>query len=725
VSYDPYDLLLKQTLDPLGNRTTAELDYRLLQPFRMTDPNGNRGEVAFDTLGLVAGTAVMGKVTETKGDFLSGFVPDLTWQQRQDFLADPLGNAALLLGPATTRIVYDLDRYRTTQEPIFAATLARETHVSDPLSPGGLKVQVTVSYSDGFGREIQKKIQAEPGPVIEGGSTVSPRWVGSGWTIFNNKGKPIKQYEPFFDDTHEFRFDNQVGVTSTLFYDPIERVIGTLHPNHTWEKVVFDPWRQESWDVNDTTLIADPKTDPDVGEFFQRLAETEYLPTWYTQRQTGSLGAIEQTAAAKTAINAATPSVAYADSLGRTFLTVTHNRFERNGSIVEEKYATRVVFDIEGNQREVIDTKDRVVMRYDYDMLGTQIHQSSMEAGERWMLNDVAGQPIYAWDSRGHQFRTTYDALRRPIESYLREGAGSELMIGRTVYGETQPNPEAKNQRGKVVQLFDQAGIVTSEDYDFKGNLLASRRQLARDYKTTLDWSTNPELEPETFTGSTIYDALNRPTTVIAPDQSVYRPTFNEANLLEKVNVNLRGASVPTPFVTDIDYDAKGQRVLIEYGNGVRTNYEYDPLTFRLRNLKTTRTTDHARLQELEYTYDPVGNVTQIRDSAQQTVYFDNQVVTPNADYTYDAVYRLSSMPRAASISARPLIPKPPGTISSACISTIPAMDRPCAAIRSGTSTTRSAISWSSFIKRPTATGRAATHTTTQASSNRARSAIG
>ena len=465
----------------------------------MTDPNGNRAEVAFDTLGLVAGTAVMGKMTETKGDSLSGFVPDLTPQQRQEFLADPLGHAALLLGQATTRIVYDLDRYRTTQQPVFAATLARETHVSDPLPPGGLKVQVNLSYSDGFGREIQKKIQAEPGPVVAGGPIVSPRWVGSGWTIFNNKGKPIKQYEPFFDDTHEFRFGNQVGVSSTLFYDPVERVVATLHPNHTWEKVVFDPWRQESWDVNDTALIADPKTDPDVGEFFQRLAETDYLPTWHAQRQTGALGPQEQTAAAKTALHAATPSVAYADSLGRSFLTVAHNRFERNGSIIEEKYPTRVVLDIEGNQREVIDAKDRIVMRYDYDMLGTQIHQASMEAGERWMLNDVAGQPIHAWDSRDHQFRTTYDPLRRPLEVFLREGGGAELLVGRTVYGETQPNPEAKNQRGKVVQLFDQAGVVTSDDYDFKGNLLSSQRQLAHEYKTTLDWSGVVPLEADSY----------------------------------------------------------------------------------------------------------------------------------------------------------------------------------------------------------------------------------
>jgi RHS repeat-associated protein len=535
--------------------------------------------------------------------------------------------------------VYDLGRYLKTQQPVFAATLARETHVSDPLPPGGLKVQVGLSYSDGFGREIQKKIQAEPGPVIESGPTVSPRWVGNGWTVFNNKGKPIKQYEPFFDDTHEFRFGNQVGVSATLFYDPVERVIATLHPDHTWEKLVFDPWRQESWDVNDTALIADPKTDLDVGDFFQRLAETEYLPTWYAQRQAGSLGAIEQTATEKTELHAATPSVAYEDSLGRTFLTVAHNRFERNGSINEEKYATRVTVDIKGDQREVIDAKDRVVMRYDYDMFGTRIHQASMEAGERWMLNDVAGQPIYAWDSRDHRFRTTYDALRRSIESYLRVGAGSELTIGRIVYGESRPDPEAKNQHGKVVQLFDQAGVITSEDYDFKGNLLKSSRQLAREYKATIDWATEAPLDPEVYTSSSRFDALNRPVSVTAPDNSVYRPTFNESNLLEKVDVNLRGAQTATPFVTDIDYDAKGQRALIEYGNGTKTAYEYDPLTFRLTHLKTLR--GAQRLQDLGYTYDPGGNITHIRDNAQQTIYFNNQVVSPDNDYTYDAVYRL------------------------------------------------------------------------------------
>ena len=67
------------------------------------------------------------------------------------------------------------------------------------------------------------------------------------------------------------------------------------------------------------------------------------------------------------------------DSLGRTFLTIAHKKFERKKSdssveTVEERYPTDVVLDIEGNQRAVVDAKDRVVTSCDYQMLGSQIH---------------------------------------------------------------------------------------------------------------------------------------------------------------------------------------------------------------------------------------------------------------------------------------------------------------------------------------------------------------
>ena len=211
-------------------------------------------------------------------------------------------------------------------------------------------------------------------------------------------------------------------------------------------------------------------------------------------------------------------------------------------------------------------------MRYDYDMLGNRIHQASMEAGERWMLNDVTGKPIRAWDSRG--FIAAHDLRRAAPPDRFRDGerrrtAGRAHGVWRKPGRRRQP-PDAR------FQVFDGAGVVTSEAYDFKGNLLRSKRDLLPDYKSAVDWQQNPARTTDTFTSSTTFDALNRPIAVTAPDNSVYRPTYNEANLLDKVEVNLRGAATATPFVTNIDYNAKGQRTLIDYANGAQTTYEYD-----------------------------------------------------------------------------------------------------------------------------------------------------
>ncbi|MCA1991448.1 MAG: toxin, partial [Coleofasciculus sp. S288] len=311
-TYDDYHLLTIQIVDPLGNTVVVENNYRVLQPWQLTDPNGNRAQVAFDTLGMVVGTAVMGKPTENQGDSLGNFDPDLDEEIILEHIQNPLDNPQAILGRATTRLVYDLwAYYRSRQDtsgdapgqPAVVYALARETHVSDLAGDTATQIQHSFVYSDGFGREIQTKIQAEPGAMGEEGESANPRWVGTGWTIFNNKGKPVKQYEPFFSTTHAFEFAKQVGVSPTLFYDPIQRVIATLHPNHTYEKVVFDPWQQTTWDVNDTVL-QNPAEDEDVGSFFSGLDAGEYFPTWYEQRINGELGTTEQRAVQKTEAHA-------------------------------------------------------------------------------------------------------------------------------------------------------------------------------------------------------------------------------------------------------------------------------------------------------------------------------------------------------------------------------------------------------------------------------------
>jgi RHS repeat-associated protein len=302
------------------------------------------------------------------------------------------------------------------------------------------------------------------------------------------------------------------------------------------------------------------------------------------------------------------------------------------------------------------------VSETDFDLLSNRLRHAALDGGSRWTLQDVVGKPLRAWDSRSHAFRTTYDALRRPTQHFV-TGAdparpGVELLTERIVYGEQLADAAERNLRGKPYLHLDQAGVVACEEHDFKGNLVRSTRRLVTAYDNTTDWTgvdpadpADPAglLEPDIYESRTAYDAMNRPTLLTTPQApgmaaDGVRYGYNEAGLLDRVDVNVQSESGPdgrvwTAFVTNIDYDAKAQRTRVEHGNGAVTESGYDATTFRLRSLDTRVAGD--LVQGLRYAYDPVGNVTLLRDEAQQTLFFRNQRVTPDRSYRYDPLYRL------------------------------------------------------------------------------------
>ena len=537
VSYDRYDLLVRQTRDPLGNLITAGErdpagqptadgnDYRVLAPRLVTDPNRNRAAVAFDALGRVCGTAIMGKPEERLGDSLDSFEPDLPIAMIEAYFTDPFGLGLELLGQATTRVLYDQDAYRRGRggRPSWVAVLARETHVSD-LEPGQqTRIQRRFSYSDGFGREVQHKGQAAAGPVTDGGPDVHHRWIASGWTVFDNKGRPVRKYEPFFTAAQGFEFARAEGVSPVLFYDPAGRVVATLNPDASYTKATFDPWHQDAWDAADTVLL-DPRADPDVrgyaGRYLEVLAgQPGGWATWYARRIDGGLGRAARRAAEQTAAHAATPTRSWLDTLGRTFLTVARNRVPEDGRLVDQFCRTHSVLDIQGNEHEVRDALGRAVMRYGLAMLGGQVSHVGMDTGGSQMLPDIMGKTVYARNSRGFALRTEYDALRRPVRTYVTgpEITG-EALQGRTDYGESMADPEARNLRTRVVRQFDGAGIVVSSAYDFNGNLLGSTRRFAAEYAgAVVDWASDVPLDNREYRASTRYDALDRP---VRPDDA-------------------------------------------------------------------------------------------------------------------------------------------------------------------------------------------------------------
>jgi hypothetical protein len=363
---------------------------------RLTLRINNHSEVSFDIFGLVVGLALEGKVAEA--DNLTGFQPDLTQIQIDAFLSDPASSGATLLQNATSRFVYSFENL-----PAVAASIVRETHTQLALASKTLsKLQFALEYSDGSGRIAMKKVQTEPGrakqvtinpdgtfTLVEIDTTPNLRWIGTGRTVVNNKGNPVMRYEPYFSVTPAYETDEalvEMGVTPILYYDPPGRQIRTEFPDGSFSTVEFDAWKQANFDRNDNVLAS----------------------SWYSARITGAMGAGEQNAAKNAAIHNGTPQVQHTDSMGRTIYSIDDNRFidRVTNSIREEFYPKLLVLDISGNQLSVRDARNNLVMQYGYDMLDRAANINSMDAGQRIVLPDTAGQPLYSWDAKKNRFHT-------------------------------------------------------------------------------------------------------------------------------------------------------------------------------------------------------------------------------------------------------------------------------------------------------------------------------
>lgn len=659
-----YFLFIEETTDAAGNRVRVEAhDFRLLSPLVIRDANDNLSAIVSDELALVKAQAFLGKDLDGDGvaerevsDDLSGIPAESAAEAAlvqavatgSDSLAIE-GAARQLLAHATMRFAYDLDAWRTRGEPAVAVTIVRERHhVADPNSP----IHLTYQYTDGSGALAMTKTQAEPGmarQVVAGAAgavsivdtdtaAMAPprlRWVGTGRLVLNNKGNPVRRYEPYFSVTPAYETLPELvatGVSAVMTYDAPGRLIRTDLPDGTFMRTEFDAWQTTAYDPGDTVL--DSRWH---GERVGRLIDAELLAQ-------GRDPATEEDAARQAEIYANTPTTLLFDSLARPILSLEHAGFDAGGKAL--LFATTVVLDVEGNVREVIDARGNSPIAYRYDLAGRRLVQTAMDGGSRWMLPTVTGKPLIKWDQRGHTLLFAYDAMQRPLQERLRGGDGPlalDVIVMRAAYGEGVANDRQRGLRGKLFRRWDTGGMAEWTAYDGKDNPLETARRFAIDYRNVVDWSGDPfaPLEAETHVTRHSYDALNRVTETTGPDGSRIVRRYNPGNLLETVEATPAGGAMQQ-IVTDIAYDARGQRQAIGYGNGARTSYRYDPLNFRLTGLSTVKG-NGALAQDLSYTHDCAGNLTHQEDRAIPAVFFANAKIAALNRYGYDPLYRLVS----------------------------------------------------------------------------------
>lgn len=359
-------------------------------------------------------------------------------------------------------------------------------------------------------------------------------------------------------------------------------------------------------------------------------------------------------------------------------LTVREIAFYRHPSDVQrtDSYITRHHYDARGALRRSADPRLGEVNQANFihvtDLLGNALHTQSADAGTTVSLNDAAGRPFLKMSNIRTQENGQEDCsqavtqtfqyedaalLGRPLYVLEQIGGDACCITQRFVYGGRSVDEQHLNLAGVCISHYDTAGLVQRGSIALTGAALSTTRRLLKDGdnpETVVDWrgdgpvAWDSDLEPmsQAHTTLAITDATGTALEVIDAAGNVQRVAYDVAGRLLGSWLTRKGAAEQV-IVKSLTYSAAGQKLREEHGNGVVTTYTYEAMTQRLAGIKTTRPARYSSgasaLQDLRYTYDPVGNVLSVRNDAEATRFWRNQKMVPENIYTYDSHYRLAS----------------------------------------------------------------------------------
>lgn len=654
IEYDAYKLEQTRQTNAAGLATSAAYDYGWRLPTRVSDANGSQTAYAYNPLGLLTGVSRMPRPGEPGGDAQS--LPGLA--MTYDF-------ANL---PASVRTV----RHRRH-------TAAGDAGVPPPLE--------RVEYSDGLGRLLQTRMRTEPehwNGVLPGGGEVAPEVVSATWdpdrvvvsgdTVYDNKGRPVREFAPYFGSGMAYQLPPLDAASLRTKRDPLGRVRVTVAADGSEQRfiqgscgadlanpdaAVPTPWETYTYDANDNGGRA-ARPDGDA-----------YAEHWNT------------------------PSSTTFDALGHVRATV-----DRPDTDPAHARVTRVEHDLKGNLIRLADPLGRESFSYLRDRQGRILRTSSLDAGDQVVIRDALGNPVEQRDAKGALRLSTFDSLGRPDRLWARDDAhGNVTLRERVVYGDgcdpLQPQAARAAARacyalGRAQKHYDEAGLVVFGAYDFKGNVVETARRVIRNdqilagFKTAasagwtigpfhIDWgdaTTGCVLEDRSYVTTWTYDATDRPIGTRYPADA--EGCRRQLTLVRGVDGTVRRIELDgEPQVEQIAYDARGERVLEVLANGVMTRAAYDPATFRLVRLRAERASplDDKRawratgppLRDVTLTHDATGNLTRA-DERVPGCGVANSPHGPDRlvrEFAYDALYRLTSATGRECASAP--LPRPWG----------------------------------------------------------------
>lgn len=254
----------------------------------------------------------------------------------------------------------------------------------------------------------------------------------------------------------------------------------------------------------------------------------------------------------------------------------------------------------------------------EYDLLGRKTAIESMDSGRKETWYDQAGNVLRETDNvlraKGKFIQYEYDAMNRLTKI--------DYPVSDDTLYEYGPAGAKYNSAGRIVRMQDESGSIEYQ-YGKLGEIVREERTIKR---------LTPLADHVTAVMEYTSDYLGRMQSITFDDGEVVTYGYDEGGQIKSVH----GVRIGHDFeyVNDIAYDEFGQRKYIEYGNGTRTTYTYDPQRRWLSNIKTLK--ESLVYQDIDYEFDVVGNISSYINSC-------NRYETKQ-EYTYDSLYQLTGV---------------------------------------------------------------------------------
>ncbi|MBB5081806.1 polymorphic toxin-type HINT domain-containing protein [Nonomuraea endophytica] len=312
-----------------------------------------------------------------------------------------------------------------------------------------------------------------------------------------------------------------------------------------------------------------------------------------------------------------TPVTTYTDVHGRTREVHQHRAA---GPVV-----TKFGYNHRG-QPDSVTGPGNQVWSYTYDLLGRRVQSDDPDRGVEKVAYDNLDRPVLTTDARNHKIGIQYDGLGRPIAKYDATTASPGTKIAEWVYDTVRKG-----------QLTSSSRIVGGDSYTTQ---VEEYDNLDRPQRTRVTLPAGEgALAPA---GGYVFDtSYNLDGSVAASSSPAVGglPAENIAYTYDDLGRLVSTKSQLSTYLIGTDYTKTGRLIGLRMQSGaagkqIDQTFDYEFGTGRLAKATTWHFGMPGTDRSTQYTYQPAGNITQVKDSSRDGV--DNQC------FRYDELSRLS-----------------------------------------------------------------------------------